>query len=100
MKKRSLALAFALALSVPGIGRADQVSDLKAQVDALQRQIDALKATIDQVTTQVQTQKAEQEKKIEQVTTASAPRSASRRPSRSLRLRQSCTRGTVPQSRR
>ena len=67
MVRKSLALAIALAFAaMPGVGRADAVSDLQAQVDALQRQIDALKAKLEQVTTQVQTEKVEQEKKNEQ----------------------------------
>jgi predicted nucleic acid-binding Zn-ribbon protein len=67
MVRKSLAFAIALAFAaMPGVGRADAVSDLQAQVDALQRQIDALKAKLEQVTTQVQTEKVEQEKKNEQ----------------------------------
>ena len=67
MVRKSLALAMALAFAaMPGVGHADAVSDLQAQVDALQRQIDALKAKLEQVTTQVQTEKVEQEKKNEQ----------------------------------
>ena len=63
--KKPLALALALALAGPGIAQADQVSDLKAQMEAMQKQMDALKAQLDQVTTQVQTQKQVQEQQEE-----------------------------------
>jgi predicted porin len=52
----------ALALTAPGTASADAVSDLKAQVDALQRQLEELKAKLDQVTGQVQEQKQVQQK--------------------------------------
>ncbi len=66
MLTKPLALAIAVALAAPCIAQADEVSDLKAQVEALQRQMDALKSKIDQVSTQAQTQQAEQAKKNEQ----------------------------------
>jgi len=66
MVKKSLALTIVLALAVPCVARADEVSDLKTQMEVMQRQMDALKARLEQVSTQVQTQKAEQEKKNEQ----------------------------------
>ena len=40
---------------------ADEVSDLKAQMEAMQKQMDALKARLEQVTTQVEQQKKAQE---------------------------------------
>src|SRR5215472_16492252 len=66
MVRKSLALAIALAFVLPGVSRADAVSDLQAQVQALQKQIDALKTQIQQVTTEQQADKAAQEKKNEQ----------------------------------
>src|SRR5215469_14548231 len=73
MVRKSLALAIALAFVLPGVSRADTVSDLQAQVNALQKQIDALKAKLEQVTTEVQTDKAAQEKKNEQFLQRSGP---------------------------
>ena len=55
--RKSLVIAIGLALAGSGVAQADQVSDLKAQLEAMQKQMDALKAQLDQVTTQVQTQK-------------------------------------------
>jgi len=66
MVRKSLVFAIVCALFVPCAARADVVSDLKAQVDVLQRQMDALKVQLEQVSTQLQTQKSEQEKKNEQ----------------------------------
>ena len=66
MVRKSLAVAIALAFVLPGVSRADAVSDLQAQVQALQKQIDALKTQIQQVTTEQQADKAAQEKKNEQ----------------------------------
>ena len=60
--RKPLVIAVALALAGPGLAQADQVSDLKAQLEAMQKQMDALKSQLDQVTTQVQTQKQAQEK--------------------------------------
>ena len=60
--RKPLVIAIALALAGPGLAQADQVSDLKAQMEAMQRQMDALKAQLDQVTTQVQTQKQAQDR--------------------------------------
>jgi predicted porin len=59
--KKPLVVVLALALAGPGLAQADQVSDLKAQMEAMQKQMDELKAKLDQVTTQVQTQKQAQE---------------------------------------
>ena len=59
MIRKSLALAIALAFAAPGIARADMESDLKAQVDALQRQLDAVKAQLEQVTQEIKKQKEE-----------------------------------------
>jgi predicted porin len=70
--RKPLALAIALALAVPTIANADEVTDLKAQVEALQKQMDALKAKLEQVSTQMQTTKAEQEKRNEQFVERSA----------------------------
>src|SRR5215831_5177955 len=55
------AIAIALALASPSVAQADQVSDLKAQLEALQKQMDALKTQLEQVTTQVQAQKEQQQ---------------------------------------
>ena len=59
--KKPLVIAIALALGVPGLARADQVSDLKAQMEMMQKQMDELKAKLEQVTTQVQGQKQAQD---------------------------------------
>ena len=69
MKLRIL-LAFAAAaiMAVSATARADSESDLKAKVDALQKQLDELKAQLNQVSNNVQQQKQvqqEQEKKNE-----------------------------------
>ena len=56
--KRPLAIAIALMLVGSGAARADEVSDLKAQMEVMQKQMDAMKARLEQVTSQVQTQKA------------------------------------------
>ena len=63
---KPLAIAIALALASPSVAQADPVSDLKAQLETLQKQMDALKAQLDQVTTQVQVQKEEQQKAQQQ----------------------------------
>ena len=39
--RKPLTIAIALALASPGVAQADQVSDLKAQLETLQRQMDA-----------------------------------------------------------
>ena len=69
MKLRIL-LAFAAAAMfvVSATARADAESDLKAKVEALQKQLDDLKAQLNQLTTSVQQTKQaqqEQEKKNE-----------------------------------
>lgn len=67
--KRPIAIALALAFAGSGIAHADEVSELKAQMEAMQKQMDALKARLEQVTTQVQQQQQaqqQQEKKNEQ----------------------------------
>jgi TolA-binding protein len=66
---KPLVVVIALAFAIPGVARADQVSDIKAQVEALQKQLEDLKAKLEQVTGQVQSQKQvqeQQEKKNEQ----------------------------------
>jgi predicted porin len=62
IKKPIVAIALALALFASSAARADVVSDMKAQLETLQRQVDALKAQLEQVTGQVQQQKQAQEK--------------------------------------
>jgi predicted porin len=58
MKHRKLcAIALAASLASSGAARADITSDLKAQVDALQRQLEAVKAQLDQVTADMKKQK-------------------------------------------
>jgi predicted porin len=59
--RKPLVIAIALALAGPGVAHADQVSDLKAQMEAMQKQMDELKAKLDQVTSQVQSQKQVQD---------------------------------------
>jgi Outer membrane protein (porin) len=48
-QKKSVAIACSLALACMGSARADQLSDMQAQVDALQKQIQELKAQIGSV---------------------------------------------------
>jgi len=59
--RKPIIIAIALALASSGVARADEVSDLKAQMEAMQKQMDALKARLEQVTTQVEQQKKAQE---------------------------------------
>jgi predicted porin len=61
IKKPIVAVALALVFLGSGTARADAVSDMKAQLEALQKQMDALKAQLEQVTGQVQQQKQAQE---------------------------------------
>lgn len=49
-------IAFSTALIVPNVARADEISDLRASMAALQKQLDAVKAQLDAVSGQVQTQ--------------------------------------------
>ncbi len=56
-----LALMAAAMFAVSATARADAESDLKAKVDALQKQLDDLKAQLNQVMTNVQQQKQAQE---------------------------------------
>ena len=61
-----LAIALAASLASSGAARADMTSDLKAQVDALQRQLEAVKAQLDKVTEDMAKQKqAEQKREAE-----------------------------------
>jgi predicted porin len=62
-----LVVAIALALAGAGAARADEVSDLKAQMEAMQKQMDALKARLDQVTQQQQQTQQQQEALSKQV---------------------------------
>ncbi|HYR00891.1 MAG TPA: porin [Casimicrobiaceae bacterium] len=59
--RRPLVIAVALALGAVGNARADEVSDLKAQMEAMQKQMDALKGRLEQVTKQVEAQKEAQQ---------------------------------------
>ena len=52
--KRPLAIAIALTFVGTGAARADEVSDLKAQMEVMQKQMDAMKARLEQVTSQVE----------------------------------------------
>lgn len=56
--KKPLVLACSLAFGITGLAHADVSSDLKAQVDALQRQLEVVKTQLDQV---MQAQKQQQE---------------------------------------
>src|ERR1700676_2861615 len=60
---KSLLVASALALAVSGLAKADAVSDLKANMESLQRQLDAVKAQLEAVTGELQKQKQAQEKR-------------------------------------
>jgi predicted porin len=63
MKARiPLLIACAMACAVSGVARADAISDLKANMEVLQKQLDAVKAQLEQVTSQVQKQNQEKEK--------------------------------------
>jgi Gram-negative porin len=57
--KRPLVIACSLALAGASAARADDVSDLKAKLDALQKQMDAVKSQLENVTSQMQKQKQE-----------------------------------------
>ena len=69
--RKPLLLGCALALAVSGLAKADAISDLKANMESLQRQLDAVKAQLEAVTGQLQKQKQEQEQ--EQQKRATAP---------------------------
>ena len=69
-----LAIALAASLASSGAARADMTSDLKAQVDALQRRLEAVKAQLDKVTEDMAKQKqAEQKMEAEQKTAKGGP---------------------------
>jgi hypothetical protein len=55
--RSSVALAIAIAFAAPGLARADMESDLRAQIEALQKQLDAVKTQLDQVSADVRKQK-------------------------------------------
>jgi predicted porin len=56
IRKASL-MACALVCALAGVARADVISDLKANMDALQKQLDAVKAQLDDVYAQLQKEK-------------------------------------------
>ena len=58
---RAFAMACAAGIAVSGAARADVTSDLKSQVDSLQRQLEVVKAQLEQVM-QAQRQQQEQPK--------------------------------------
>src|SRR6202795_366730 len=66
----ALLVACALALAVSGLAKADAVSDLKANMESLQRQLDAVKAQLEAVTGELQKQKQTQEQEHEKRATA------------------------------
>jgi predicted nucleic acid-binding Zn-ribbon protein len=53
-------VACVVALALSSAARADMTSDLKAQVDALQRQLEAVKLQLDQVQREQQEQRQQQ----------------------------------------
>src|ERR1700693_5956057 len=59
--RSALLIACVLACAVSGVAKADAVSDLKANMESLQRQLDAVKAQLEAVTGELQKQKQEQE---------------------------------------
>jgi predicted porin len=59
--KKSLVISCALVFAVVGVARADETGDLKAKLDALQKQMDALRTQLEQVQSQVQATKQAQE---------------------------------------
>jgi predicted porin len=61
--RRALLIACVLACAVSGMAKADAISDLKANMESLQRQLDAVKAQLEAVTGQLQKQKQEQEQR-------------------------------------
>src|ERR1700688_2374839 len=68
--RKPLLVACALALAVSGLAKADAVSDLKANMESLQRQLDAVKAQLEAVTGELQKQKQTQEPEHEKRATA------------------------------
>ena len=68
--RRTLLIACVLACAVSGVAKADAISDLKANMESLQRQLDAVKAQLEAVTGQLQKQKQEQEQEQEKRATA------------------------------
>jgi predicted porin len=61
--KKPLAIACSLAFAASNAAHADATSDLKAQVDALQKQLEAIKSQLEHVTTEMNKQKAAEEKR-------------------------------------
>jgi hypothetical protein len=57
---RSSVVACFFVFALVGIARADETSDLKAKLDALQKQMDVLRTQLEQVQTQVQAQQQQQ----------------------------------------
>jgi predicted porin len=55
--RKCVSLAVMLACAAPGIASADMESDLRAQIEALQKQLDAVKSQLDRVSADVQKQK-------------------------------------------
>lgn len=68
MRKNQFVIACCLALAFANSARADETSDLKAKLDALQKQMDAIKGQLEEVTAQMQKQKQDQEQQTQQVT--------------------------------
>lgn len=68
--KRTLALACSLALAGLGQARADTVSDLKAQLDQLQRQMDAVKTQLSNMQEREKQEQARHEREMQEAKVA------------------------------
>jgi hypothetical protein len=60
ISRKLISLAVMAACAAPGLARADMESDLRAQIEALQKQLDAVKSQLDRVSADVQKQKEAQ----------------------------------------
>jgi predicted porin len=64
-KKKLLVIVCSLAFAAANVARADDASDLKAKLEALQKQMNELKGQLDEVTEQMRNQKQEVTEQIE-----------------------------------
>ena len=64
--KKTLAIACSLAFAGMGHARADTISDLKAQIDQLQRQMDAVKTELSNMQEREKQEKARHEKEVQE----------------------------------
>jgi predicted porin len=66
-------MACVLACTIATVARADAISDLKANMESLQRQLDAVKAQLEQVNGQLQKEKQEKEREKAAMPAPNAP---------------------------